>query len=148
MNQVSALLLGELEDHVESIDVPAIHPYRMSPLGFKILESHELIRVGGRPSHFRGPLKPQQKQIKNHAIVLEYEAGELQASDQPIRIGVRHILICDGHIVFGCHVVGEVVIYDESEQSVEESQVHLLVDLLELGLHEDDAFIVFYFPDV
>lgn len=36
-------------------------------------------------------------------------------------------LVVDNDIVLGCHVVGDVVVHDESEEPVEEGQVNLLI---------------------
>jgi hypothetical protein len=38
------------------------------------------------------------------------------------------------------------VIDDESEKSVEESQVYLFVDFLPLGLEQDDTFVILHIP--
>ena len=54
-----------------------------------------------------------------------------------------HVLVVDGHVVFRRNVVGDVVIDDEAKQLIEQREIHLLVDLLELRLHEHVALALF-----
>ncbi len=46
-------------------------------------------------------------------------------------------LIVDDNVVFGRHVIGDVVVDDETKQSVEKRQIDLLVHLLKVRLQHD-----------
>lgn len=39
---------------------------------------------------------------------------------------MRHVFVCDDDVVLGGHVVGNVVVDDETQQAIEEGQVHLI----------------------
>jgi len=51
-------------------------------------------------------------------------------------------------VVLGSHVVGDVVVEDESQQPVEQREVDLLEDLVELGLEETHALVLARVPNV
>ena len=74
--------------------------------------------------------------------------GELQAADDAVRVGVHHVLEGDDDVVLRRHVVGDVVVDDEAQQTVEQCKVDLLVDLLELSLEHDDALALGRVPHV
>lgn len=46
-----------------------------------------------------------------------------------------HVFVVDDDVVLCRHVVGDVVVYDESEETVEQSEVNLLVHLVVARLH-------------
>ena len=48
-------------------------------------------------------------------------------------------LVVDDHVVLGGHVVSNVMIHNQPQQSVQESQINLLIQLLEMTLHHDIA---------
>ncbi len=48
----------------------------------------------------------------------------------------------DDDVVLAGHVVGNVVIHNETQQTVQQSQVHLLVHAIEMGLHEHIALAI------
>ena len=52
--------------------------------------------------YFGGSGESQQQQIQNEAVVLEREGGELQASHEPIRVGMHHILERNHYVVLRC----------------------------------------------
>mmetsp|Transcript_13888 Transcript_13888/g.19297 ORF Transcript_13888/g.19297 Transcript_13888/m.19297 type:complete len:202 (-) Transcript_13888:339-944(-) len=60
---------------------------------------------------------------------------------------MAHILVVKGNVVLGSHVVSNVVIHDQTEESIEKGQVHLFVDSFERSLHANNAFTVGGFPD-
>jgi hypothetical protein len=57
-------------------------------------------------------------------------------------------LIVDNNVVFGRHVIGNVVVHDEPEQSVQQRQVDLFIHLFKLGLKKHIAFTFHYIPDI
>ena len=59
-----------------------------------------------------------------------------------------HIFVGDDHVVLASHVVRDVVVHNESEESVKQGKVHLLIDFLVLGLEQDHAFAVAGVPYV
>lgn len=61
---------------------------------------------------------------------------------------MRHILVREHDVVLRGDVVREIVVEDQSKQSVEQCQIHLLVDLREDRLHENVALPVVSLPNV
>ena len=53
-----------------------------------------------------------------------------------VTVSVVHVLVGDHDIVLACHVVGNVVVHDEPQESVKECQVDLLVGLLKFRLQQ------------
>ena len=58
----------------------------------------------------------------------------------------RPDLVVDDDVVLGSHVVGDVVVDNQSQQSVEQSQIDLLIELLEPGLHHHVALALTRLP--
>lgn len=112
------------------------------------LECQEVIGQLRWASHFTGTLQAQQQQVQHQSIVLCDEGGELQATQDTIGVGVVHVLVGDDHVVLGCHVVSNVVVHDQTQQPVHQSQVNLLVHLVELALQQDIALALVEFPDL
>ena len=57
-------------------------------------------------------------------------------------------LVVDDDVVLGGHVVGDVVVDDEPQETVEKRQVDLLVQLLKARLHHDVALALRRVPHV
>ena len=57
-------------------------------------------------------------------------------------------LVVDDNVVFGCHVISDVVVDDEPEQPVEESEIDLLVHLLEVRLQHDITLALTCVPHI
>ena len=57
-------------------------------------------------------------------------------------------LVVDDDVVLRRHVIRNVEVNDEPQQLIEQSQVDLLVQLLQLGLHEDVALAVGRLPNL
>lgn len=49
---------------------------------------------------------------------------------------MTHVFVAYHNIVLRSHVVGQVVVYDQPQQSIKQGQVHLFVDFIVLCLHE------------
>ena len=78
-----------------------------------------------RPGDLGRAREAQHEQVQDEAVVLHDEAGELEAADEAVRVGVRHVLVRDHHVVLGRHVVRDVVVQDQPQQPVQQRQVHL-----------------------
>jgi len=61
---------------------------------------------------------------------------------------VRHILVGEDGVVLRGDVIGQVVVENESKKPVEESEIHLLVDFGENGLHHNVGLSVGSLPNV
>ena len=59
-----------------------------------------------------------------------------------------HVLIVDHHVVLSSHVISNVMIHDETEESVKQGQINLLIELLECALHHDVTLTIARLPDV
>lgn len=57
-------------------------------------------------------------------------------------------LVVDDHVVLGRHVVSNVVVYDKTQQSVEQRQVNLLVHFLIARLKHYIAFSLSGLPNI
>ena len=90
-----------------------------------------------RSRHLASSLQPKHQQVQHEPVVLDDERGELETSDDAVRVGVVHVLVVYDHVVLGGHVVGYVVLHDQTQESVEEGQIDLLVHLFVTGLHEN-----------
>lgn len=51
---------------------------------------------------------------------------------------MAHVLVRNDHVILGRHVIRQVVVNDAAQQPIEQRQVHLLVDLVKLGLDQYD----------
>ena len=86
--------------------------------------------------------------IHYQSIVLHNERSKLEATHDSVGISMVHVLVVHNYVVLGSHVVGDVVIDDESEQPVEQGEIDLLVKLLEVALHHHIALSVCCFPHI
>lgn len=77
------------------------------------------------PGNLGGARETQHEQVQHETVVLDNEGRELEAADEAIGVGVRHILVGNHHIVLGRHVVRDVVVQDQTQQPVQQRQVHL-----------------------
>ena len=59
-----------------------------------------------------------------------------------------HVLVVDHHVVLSSHVISNVVIHDETEESVKQGQINLLIELLEGALHHDVTLTIARLPHV
>lgn len=60
----------------------------------------------------------------------------------------RTCLVVDDDVVLGCHVISNVVVNNETQQPVEQSQIDLLVHLLVARLQHDVALSLRSLPHV
>ena len=148
LHQLLGLLGGEAQVEVHAVDVARVQPDGMGHLRRHVLERQEVVGHLRRASHFRGALQAQHQQVEHQAKVLGDERGELQAADDAVRVGVVHVLVVDDHVVLGRHVIGNVVVDDEAQQSIQQRQVDLFVELLELGLKHHVALAISRLPHI
>jgi len=61
---------------------------------------------------------------------------------------MTHILEGDDYIIFGCHVISQVVINNKSEELVQESEINFVVEFFEFCLHQDDTLVLRNIPHI
>lgn len=120
------------EEHMDAINVATIQANWMANFTSNILKSQEIVRHLRRSRHFTSALQAKYKQVQHESIVLRDERGELQTTNDSVAVCVVHVLVVDNNVVLSRHVIGNVVINDQTQQSIEKSQINLLVELLEL----------------
>src|SRR5258708_11819874 len=120
----------------------------MPCLGCGVTELKEIIGHLWRPSHLASPLQAQDENIKHKTIILEDEGRKLETTNHTVRICMRHVLVSEDSVVFRGDVIGQIVVQNETKQSVEQSQIDLLVNLGVYGLHHNVTFSFACLPDV
>lgn len=60
----------------------------------------------------------------------------------------KRTLVSQYGVVLRCDVIRKIVVENESEKTIEQSQVDLLVDLREDGFHHDDTLAFAGLPNV
>ena len=50
---------------------------------------------------------------------------------------MAHVFIGHHYIILSRHVVGQIVIHDQSQQSIQQGWIYLLIDLVHLCLQKD-----------
>jgi len=68
---------------------------------------------------FESALLAEDAKVEHKTVILEDEAGELEAANEPIRVRMAHVLVAHHYVVLCRHVIGEIVIHDESEEAIE-----------------------------
>mmetsp|Transcript_46 Transcript_46/g.74 ORF Transcript_46/g.74 Transcript_46/m.74 type:complete len:259 (-) Transcript_46:3765-4541(-) len=132
LNQVFGLLAIEFEQHVNLVHVTSVKTNGMADFCFHISKSQVFIRTLRCAGQFTCTSESKDEQVKNEPIILHNERRELKATNQPIRVCVHHVLVADGHIVLGRHVVSNVVINNQTQKTVQERQVDLFIHLFKL----------------
>ena len=59
-----------------------------------------------------------------------------------------HIFVIDYNIVFGRHVISDVMIDDQSKNSIEQCQIDLFVKFFKSTFHHDITFTIRGFPNI
>ena len=86
----------------------------MSDFRLQVRVAHELVRLADLSSQLECSLLTEDAQIEDEAIILEDEAGELEAADEAIAVRVTHVFVAHDNVVLGGHVVSQVVIHDQA----------------------------------
>ena len=133
---------------MNAVDIARVQPDGMGDFSGHVLEIKEIVGHLRRSGHFRGALQTQHQQIQHQTRVLSDERGELKAADDAVRVGVVHIFVVDDDVVLGRHVIGDVVIDDQPQQSIQQRQINLFVQLLEPRFQHDVTFTVRRFPHI
>ena len=148
LNQVLRLLRREPEYDVHLVHIARVQPDRVPRLRLRVVEGQILVRQCRRTCQLRRARHAQQQQIQNQPVVLEDEAGELQAGNQPVVIDVLHVLEGDLHVALLRHVIRQVRVHDQPQQTRQQRRVDLLEHLVERRLHQHVALAVVAGPEV
>lgn len=92
LDQISRLLSSEAEEHVDPVDVAGVESDGVRGLSLHILIGQEVVRHLRGACHLTGTLQAQHQQVQHQTVVLHYEGGELQTTDNAIGVGVVHVL--------------------------------------------------------
>ena len=106
----------------------------MSDFRLEVLKAHELIRLTNRASKFKSSLLAKNTEVENKSVILEDKTGELEATNEAITVSVAHIFVANDYVVLRRHIVGQIVIHDQAQQSIQQRWIHLLVNLVHFGL--------------
>ena len=93
LNEVTRLLCSEAEEDVDPVNVTGVQPDRMARLGCRVTVLQEVVRHLQWTGHLARALQAENEEIKDETIVLEDESQELEASNQTVRVRVRHVLV-------------------------------------------------------
>jgi len=140
LDEVSRFVGGEAEQDMEFVDIARVKADRMADFGGRIAVLEEIVGHLRGTGLFAGSLEAEDEEIHDETIVLENERGKLQSADETVRVRVGHVLVGQHSVVLSRDIVGQVAVQDESEETLQEGGIHLLVDLRELRLHQDDTF--------
>jgi hypothetical protein len=146
--ELFGLVGREAEQDVNAVDVSHVESNRMRALDLDVLIGEEVVGQLWRSGHLACAPQAEHEQVEHETVVLHDERGELQAAYDAVRVRVVHVFVVDHDVVLRCHVVGDVVVYDETQQAVEECQVDLLVHLFEFRFEHYVAFAFCCVPDV
>ena len=61
----------------------------------------------------------------------------MEAHDNTVKVGMIHVFEIDADVVFGGHVISDVMVDDKPEESIQKSEIDLLIDFIETGLEQD-----------
>mmetsp|Transcript_15391 Transcript_15391/g.46047 ORF Transcript_15391/g.46047 Transcript_15391/m.46047 type:complete len:239 (-) Transcript_15391:180-896(-) len=139
LDELFCLLGREAEEDVQLVHVATVETDRVLGLGLQIAEGQKVVGQLGRAGHLACALQTEQQYVQQEAVVLHNERTELQATNQPVGVGVRHVLERELDVVLGGHVVSDVVVKHQTQQQIQQSQIHLLVQAVELRLQHHHA---------
>ena len=148
LNEISGFVRRKSHEHPNLINIAGVQTDRMPSLRSTIPELQEVVGALRRSSHLARSLQTEKQQINHQTIVLEHETRELQATNQPIAVGMVHVLIAQLDVVLGGYVVGQVMVHDQTKQSVQQSKIDLLVDLGQFSLDHHVGFALGSLPNV
>lgn len=146
--ELFGLVGREAEQDVNAVDVSHVEPNRMRALDLDVLIGEEVVGQLWRSGHLARASQTEYEQVEHEPVVLHDERGELQTAYDTVRVRVVHVFVVDHNVVLRCHVVGDVVVHDETKQAVEECQVDLLVHLFEFRFEHYVALAFCGVPDV
>ena len=148
LNEVATLVGRESEEHMNAVDVALIESNGMSGLGGRVAELEKLVGHLWRTGKLAGSLQTKDQQVEHQSVVLRDERRELQTTNQTIGIDVVHILVVEYDVVLGGHVVGQIVIENKTQQSIEQRQIDLFIHSAQFRLQQHIALAVAGIPHV
>lgn len=136
------------EEDVNAINIATEQPDGMTNLRSDILERQEVVGHLRRSRHLTRSLQAQHKKIQHKAVVLRDERRELKTPNDAVAVRVIHVFVSNHDVVLRGHVIGDIVIDNQPQQSIEKRQINLLVQLLELRLQQNVAFAFRHLPNI
>ena len=118
LDEFPSFISSKLEQNIEVINISQVESDRMLNFQLNTLINHELIFIEWRPCHLISSIEPHDQQINDQPIKLEDKRCKLQPHDHTKEVCMIHIFEIDNHIVLGCHIVCNVVIHNQPQQSV------------------------------
>jgi hypothetical protein len=146
LDELTGFVLGEFEDDVESVDVAHVDADRVFGLELEGFVEHEFVGVLGGAGELAGAVQAENEQVEDQAVELEDEAGELQALDNPVIIGVVHILEINNHIILRRHILGYIMIHNQPQEPTQKQQINLLIHLIQLRLEQHQRLPLTHIP--
>ena len=113
LHKFSCLISHKPENNVHMVNIPHVHSDGVAGFDFDGLEKHKFILILRRACQFRCSSQTQNQQIDDHSVKLVNERCELKPHDNSIKVGVVHVLEVYRHIVLSCHVIRDVMIYNQ-----------------------------------
>jgi hypothetical protein len=107
--------MSKLKDDVQLVDVSHVYSYWMLGLHLYRFVDHELIGVVRRSCDLCRSVQTQNKEIQNQTVELEDERSKLKTLDDSIEIGMIHVFEVNYDIIFGGHVVRDIVVNNQSQ---------------------------------
>lgn len=80
------------KEDVNTVNVSAKEADGVGHFRGNVLEAEEIVGHLRRASHLAGTMQAQHKQVHHQAIILDDEGSKLQSPDDPIGVGVVHVL--------------------------------------------------------
>eukprot|EP00906_Rhabdomonas_costata_P036699 RCo051448 len=77
VDEVLALFVGELQQHVDPVDIPVIQPDGVLDLHVDVAEGEEVVGSLRGAGDLAGPGQPQHQQVQHQPVELEYKARKL-----------------------------------------------------------------------
>lgn len=148
LNEITCLFSTEAQKHPETVHVTCIETDGVSDLSSSVLILQEVVWHLWRPSHLGGAFQTDNEEIENQAVVLHDERGKLKTTDYAVAVDMVHVLVVNHNVVLRCHIVSDVMIDDKAQQTVEQSEIYLLVDLLETRLKQHVALAFAGLPHI
>jgi hypothetical protein len=100
----------------------------------------------GGAGELAGAVQAENEQVEDQAVELEDEAGELQSLDNPVIIGVVHILEINNHVILRRHILGYIMIHNQPQEPTQKQQINLLIHLIQLRLEQHQRLPLTHIP--
>lgn len=147
MHQVFAFVFIESENQVDFFYISGVKSDGVRSFRGDVFEGHEFIGLLGGPGQFAGSFESQNEEIEDETVELKEEGGEAESVNYTVRLRVVHVFEGNNDIVFGGYVVGDVMVDDKSQQSVQKRQIHFFVHLFQFGLHDNEGLVTRSVPN-